>query len=190
MNTGRIGEAERYCTEMLDTIARQNILKPESPVTTAVARQLWEIYRIQKHSDDATRIQREYPAILKLEDRSKSQRLPDTATLKLEKPLLQLGYKHDQPSEATNLKLRDHRKSDEDRVSTPMNLEDDETAPSLENVGGSHHQSKMPSPEVLTKFERLLSMTTLTPDDPGSSHNAESYSPLRRQKRVSRMQTY
>ena len=99
INTGRVGEAERYCTEMLVTIARQKIFKPDSPVTAAVARQLWEIYRVQKHSDDATRIESEYPVILKFEDRSESQRLPGTTTLNLENPLLKLEYKHDQLSE-------------------------------------------------------------------------------------------
>jgi hypothetical protein len=159
---------------------------------TTIVRQLWEIYRLQEHSDDAARIEREYPTILKSEDRSEPQRLSGATISKLENELLKLEYKHDQPSEVTNSKSSDDRKPDGDRVSTPMNL-DDETASSLENVSGSHHQSKMlemPSPEVLAEFEKLLSRMTLSPDDHGSSNNAESSSSLQRQKRVSRMQTY
>ena len=155
MNTDRIGEAERCCTEMLDVIARIKILKPDSPATTAIARQLWEIYRMQKHVDDAARIEREYPAILKSEDRSEVQRLPDTSSSKLESP--------------------------------PLNLADDETAPSLGNVSGSHHQSEMlemPSPEIPTKLEEPPSVTTLTRD------HLEFSSSLQRQRRVSRMRTY
>lgn len=187
IQTGRVEEAEQCCTELLDLVAQNKSLKADDPLTIAAARQLRELYRRQARNDDAIRIEKLYPASVQRVDQSRLH-MPYSKALKLDQPTLTTDSSNDH-----RIRISDNSEPDDELAAVSSNSGNPDIPPTSEIKRRNLQQPRvleMPSPEVLARFERLMSMTPMDPDsqEPPSDRRSSPLSQL--QGRIFRMPTY